>query len=154
MEVKCLTRATPAYSFITTLRLLLKLKQEGAAAKDILLLEHHTDIRERADPPTWRFHQKFVAEVLAARLPGRFVDTTPRQVHREVCRLRTNTLELNNSSSCSVPAVGLYPLYSLLNHSCMHNTRQLWFHRVARKEISSWDRTVSYYHTTVDSSFF
>ena len=128
MEVKCLTRATPAYSFITTLRLLLKLKQKdsysAAVAKDILLLEHHTDTREREDPPTWRFHQKFVAEVLAARLPG-FVDTTPRQVHREVCRLRTNTLELNNSSSCSVPAVGLYPLYSLLNHSCMHNTRYI-----------------------------
>ena len=118
MEVKCFTKATPAYSFITTLRLLLKLR--GEDPEDLVKLEHHTEARKAADPPTWRFHQKFVAEVL-----GR-VGFDPAEAHREVCRLRTNTLELNNGP-CTVPAVGLYPLYSLLNHACVHNTRHSGF---------------------------
>jgi hypothetical protein len=50
------------------------------------------------------------------------LDNLDNIIHESVCRLRTNTLQLNTENSKLRAAMGLYPIYSLLNHSCKSNT--------------------------------
>ena len=105
-------KATPAYSFISTLRLL-SYQTQNPFNFELNKLEHHAETRKTFDPASWRFHQRFVVDVLKSRF-------NEDKIHQNLCRIRTNSLELNSASK--VPIVGLFPIYSLLNHACVHNT--------------------------------
>ena len=134
-----LERPTPVYSFITPFRLLLSQLFKSDIYHDLLQidrLEHHLKQRQESDLKTWMFHQKFVVNRIKAFLPQLLTllgpNVTDRQksvlknldsvVHEGVCRLRTNTLQLNTESPELRGAMGLYPIYSYLNHSCFANS--------------------------------
>ena len=99
-------------------------------------LEHHKDHRKKNDLQSWKFHQKFVVDriktlrsqieiSLGKKFRGeqeRILDDLDVTIHKSICRLRTNTLQLNTEDSKLRSAMGLYPIYSLLNHSCLANT--------------------------------
>ena len=115
-------------------------------------LEHHSEQRRKCDPKIWQFHQKFVVDRIKALRPQivttlessikadqkkaerikiakrikaeqeMVFDNLDSVIHECVCRLRTNTLQLNTENSKLRSAMGLYPIYSFLNHSCMANT--------------------------------
>ena len=134
-----LDRPTPVYSFVTPLRVLINLIFKPEIYRDLLQihrLEHHCEQRKKDDPTSWKFHQNFVVNriktlrpqlitTLGANLKGEqemVLDDLDNIVHEVVCRLRTNTLQLNTDNSQLIAAMGLYPIYSLLNHSCTANT--------------------------------
>jgi 16S rRNA A1518/A1519 N6-dimethyltransferase RsmA/KsgA/DIM1 with predicted DNA glycosylase/AP lyase activity len=99
-------------------------------------LEHHSDHRKKFDQQSWQFHQKFVVNRIKTLRPQIMtslganikeeqkiiLDNLDNIIHESVCRLRTNTLQLNTENSKLRAAMGLYPIYSLLNHSCKSNT--------------------------------
>ena len=134
-----LDKPTPVYSFVTPLRLLLSLLFKPDVYNDLFQihrLEHHKQHRKKFDPKSWQFHQKFVVDrikslrsqietSLGTSIKGEqemVLDDLDSVIHECVCRLRTNTLQLNTENSKLRPAMGLYPIYSLLNHSCLANT--------------------------------
>ena len=121
------------------MRLLINLLFKPEVYRDLFQihrLEHHSEERKKFDPKSWQFHQKFVVariktlrpqiiETLGANIKGEqemILDNLDNIIHEAVCRLRTNTLQLNTENSKLRAAMGLYPIYSLLNHSCMANT--------------------------------
>jgi len=134
-----LDKPTPVYSFVTPLRLLLNMLFKPDIYHDLFQihrLEHHKDHRKKNDLQSWKFHQKFVVDRiktlrsqieinLGKKFRGeqeRILDDLDVTIHESICRLRTNTLQLNTEDSKLRSAMGLYPIYSLLNHSCLANT--------------------------------
>ena len=134
-----LDKPTPVYSFVTPLRLLLNMLFKPDIYHDLFQihrLEHHKDHRKKNDLQSWKFHQKFVVDriktlrsqieiSLGKKFRGeqeRILDDLDVTIHESICRLRTNTLQLNTEDSKLRSAMGLYPIYSLLNHSCLANT--------------------------------
>ena len=134
-----LDKPTPVYSFVTPLRLLLNMLFKPDIYHDLFQihrLEHHKDHRKKNDLQSWKFHQKFVVDriktlrsqieiSLGRKIRGeqeRILDDLDVTIHESICRLRTNTLQLNTEDSKLRSAMGLYPIYSLLNHSCLANT--------------------------------
>ena len=127
------------YSFVTPLRVVLNILFKPEIYRDLFQinrLEHHKEHRQKFDPKSWQFHQKFVVDRIKTLRPhiensfGKYItaeqeknlDDLDNLVHESVCRLRTNTLQLNTDNTKLRSAMGLYPLYSLLNHSCLANT--------------------------------
>ena len=134
-----LDKPTPVYSFVTPLRVVLKMLFKPHIYRDLFqihLLEHHKEHRKKFDPKSWLFHQKFVVDRIKTLRPqiekslGKYItaeqeknlDDFDNIVHEAVCRLRTNTLQLNTDNNKLRSAMGLYPIYSLLNHSCLANS--------------------------------
>ena len=134
-----LDKPTPVYSFVTPLRLILNMLFKPEVYRDLFQihrLEHHKEHRKKFDPKSWQFHQKFVVDRIKTLRPQivtslgtnikgeqeKTLDDLDNVVHESICRLRTNTLQLNTEDSKLRSAMGLYPIYSLLNHSCLANT--------------------------------
>ncbi len=106
----------PLYSCIGPLRLLMHHQRDPEAFEDVLgRLLDHSDLRRAKDPRGFALSHALLNGVLrgACRLDFK------GDLERLSGLLRINGVKLDG-----VPAgIGLYPTFSLLNHSCLPNTR-------------------------------
>ena len=89
------------------------------------LLDHSEELRAR-DPRAWASTHAVVAGFLrgACRLGDRF---SAEEIYRAAGLLRTNGVRLDplDGPDGGSGGLGLFPAYSLVNHSCVPNVRTL-----------------------------
>lgn len=73
------------------------------------------------DRKTWSLNHVLIVGYLrgACRLSSRF---SSDQIHRAIGILRTNAVRVDPGKPGHAAGIGLFPRYSLLNHSCLCNT--------------------------------
>lgn len=118
----------PLYACVGPLRLLLAIEADKEVRREVDALLSH-DERRQKDKKTWMLNHVLIAGFLrgACRLQDRFAS---EDIHRAIGILRTNGVKLDpNVGGRLEPhqrffmGLGVYPIYSLLNHSCLPNVR-------------------------------
>ena len=113
------------YSAVTVLRLLLLMESEGREGGGLLgQMMDHNEERQAEHPELWQFETEFVVRQLQERLglASRFTEV---QIRRAAGVLATNSTTLQGHSQSVVKGIGLYPVYSMMNHSCTCNTKTI-----------------------------
>ena len=121
-----------SYSAIAVLRLLLLLKQSkeedvkdikkvnmktsGVVAVIENMMDHNED-RRTEHPDIWRFETEFIVKFIHDNLglSSQFPET---DIRRAAGVLATNATNLQLKHDFA-KGLGLYPVYSMMNHSCM-----------------------------------
>ena len=121
-----------SYSAIAVLRLLLLLKQSkeedvkdikkvniktsGVVAVIENMMDHNED-RRTEHPDIWRFETEFIVKFIHDNL-GLSSQFTETDIRRAAGVLATNATNLQLKHDFA-KGLGLYPVYSMMNHSCM-----------------------------------
>lgn len=120
-DIKSCVALSPFYSCITPLRLLAlreAIPEVWAVADKFM---DHDDARARTDSNLWKIHEvvvvNFIREIL--KLGDKFSE---RDIRKVIGILRTNSVLLDKQGGFG-EGVALYPVYTLMNHSCVNNTR-------------------------------
>ena len=114
---------TTAYCAVTVLRLLLVMEREGEESLLGSMMDHNQE-RMEEQPEVWNFETEFVVLRLQDRL-GLRSRFTEAQIRRAAGILATNSTSLQFPSEDHVKGNGLYPVYSMMNHSCSCNTKTI-----------------------------
>ena len=99
------------YSAITVLRLLERIDNQGLK---IDLLDHNQE-RKFEHPKIWNFEQEFIVKIIKEKFK---VDYTNEEIQRAIGILATNSTSLKLSDDYGT-GFGLFPVYSMMNHSCV-----------------------------------
>ena len=113
------------YSALTVLRLLLLMEREGREGGGLIgKMMDHNEERRTEHPELWDFETEFVVRPLQERL-GLAARFSEEQIRRAAGILATNSTSLQGPSQLLVKGIGLYPVYSMMNHSCTCNTKTI-----------------------------
>lgn len=114
------------YSAVTVLRLLLVMEREAGEEAGGLIgaMMDHNEERRTEHPEVWSFETEFVVRQLRDSL-GLGARFSEEQIRRAAGILATNSTTLQGASQDQVKGIGLYPVYSMMNHSCTCNTKTI-----------------------------
>lgn len=143
------------YCAITTLRLLLVMEQDKNEAKSGTsfsfsnnLLDHYEDSKEENDE-MWKFHKEFVSDFIRkiCKQQDRFSEL---DVFRAIGILQTNASNLEFPDNNYGKGIGLYPIYAMMNHSCLSNTKNFkladhWIEVRAQVDIKAGEEITNQY---------
>ena len=128
----CRYEGETSYSAIAVLRLLLLLNQSnevdenenkkaniktlGVVSVIEKMMDHNED-RRTEHPEIWSFETEFIVKFIHEKL-GLYSQFTEADIRRAAGVLATNATNLQLKHDFS-KGIGLYPVYSMMNHSCM-----------------------------------
>ena len=140
---------TSALSAITVLRLLLAMESNDQSLLETMM--DHNQERRLEHPEVWNFEKEFVVSHLQDRL-GLRSRFSEEQIRRAAGIPSTNSTTLQFPSEDHVKGNGLYPVYSMMNHSCSCNTKtiidsanQFEMTIMANVELSAGDEITNQY---------
>ena len=118
------------YSAVTVLRVLLRLEQEEQEEQKVgtpplfgRFMDHNVE-RQEEQPSIWKFEKEFMVNFIhqKLKLQERFLED---QIHRAAGMIMTNATSVRLPEEGYGRASALFPVYSMMNHSCMPNTKTL-----------------------------
>lgn len=124
---------------------------EGRDQTLLEMMMDHNQERRLEHPEVWSFEKQFVVSHLHDKL-GLRSRFSEEQIHRVAGILSTNSTTLQFPSEDHVKGNGLYPVYSMMNHSCSCNTKtiidsaaQFEMTIMANVELSAGDQITNQY---------
>ena len=109
------------YAMVLPLRCIALRERDPAAWALLQGLESHCSQRREVDPASWEFHTEhsvqFVREMCELE-----AEWTEEELHRLLGAVSVNSLALATSPGYG-KQLGLYPVFSYINHSCLSNAK-------------------------------
>ena len=104
------------FSWVTVLRLLLNGKPQEPETVNKIKLLHHNEEREKEHPQIWSFEQEHIVNFIHETLKMKSLSIKTIQSAMGILATNSTSLQLGEDFG---KGFGLYPVYSMMNHSCM-----------------------------------